>query len=135
MSFEDAVPGNRVVVRDLADARELFALLAAQQYEVAAFAYLDPEWRLLGMRQTPLGTRTAVHIPIRDVATDALAFAARHVVMAHNHPAGDPTPSADDRRVTGQLARALDALDITLLDHLVLAEGVEPASFRALGFL
>ena len=52
------------------------------------------------------------------------------MVMAHNHPSGDPTPSEADRALTRRLARALDALDMRLLDHLVLAGDGSPAFAR-----
>ncbi|RYD55748.1 MAG: hypothetical protein EOP60_05755 [Sphingomonadales bacterium] len=62
------------------------------------------------------------------------ALDAEAVVMAHNHPSGDSTPSVADREATRMLARALDGLGIRLLDHLVVTRnGV--SSFRAMGLL
>jgi DNA repair protein RadC len=55
-------------------------------------------------------------------------------VLAHNHPSGDATPSDSDRRSTRRLATAAEALDCTVLDHLVFAGG-ECASLRQLGYL
>ena len=112
----------------------LFAPLARAREEIAAFAYLDARWRLLGMRHA-MGLRPdSADIPMRAVVGDALAFDARAVVMAHNHPGGDPTPTPADRDATRQLAQLLGALDIRLVDHLVLARG-GVASLRALGLL
>jgi DNA repair protein RadC len=54
--------------------------------------------------------------------------------MAHNHPSGDPTPSAADRDMTRLLARTLGALDIRLLDHLIVTLS-GTTSFRRLGLL
>lgn len=121
------------LIADSAAARTLFAPLARERREVAAFAYLDPEWRLLGLRQTR-GSDTAIEVSLRLITADALAFDAAAMVMAHNHPGGDPTPSEADRALTRRLARTLDALDIRLLDHLVLA-GDQVTSFRAMGLL
>lgn len=120
-------------IADLEAARALFAPLAAERNEIAAFAYLDPEWRLLGLRHA-IGHGDAVALPVRTVAADALALDAAVVLMAHNHPSGDAQPSAADRMLTRRLARLLDALDIILFDHLVLAGGAI-TSFRALGLL
>jgi DNA repair protein RadC len=54
--------------------------------------------------------------------------------MAHNHPSGDPAPSAADREATRLLARALDTIEVQLVDHLIVAaEGM--TSFRRLGLL
>ncbi|WP_275427902.1 JAB domain-containing protein, partial [Stenotrophomonas maltophilia] len=78
--------------------------------------------------------RDRLDLPLREVAADAIAFHAFAVVMAHNHPSGDPTPSRADRETTERLARALDTLGVRLLDHLVIAaRGV--TSFRSLGLL
>ncbi len=55
-------------------------------------------------------------------------------MLAHNHPSGDPTPSSGDKRATGQLAAAAEALDCTVLDHLVFG-GDECTSFRQMGLL
>lgn len=73
-------------------------------------------------------------LPIREVVKDALAFGATGVVMAHNHPGGDPEPSAGDRDATRKMARALDPLGIRLLDHLVITRD-GAVSFRELGLL
>ena len=100
----------------------------------AVFAYLDPEWRLLGMRHMPSTGRDAVTVRVRDVVGDALAFDAAAVAMAHNHPSGDPTPSADDHLFTRRLSQALGAVGVRLVEHVVVADGGS-ASFRALGLL
>lgn len=126
-------PAPRAIV-DAAAAGRLFAMLAREQREVAGFAYLARDGRLLGMRHTRSGWVDALDVPVRAVACDALAFGASAVVMAHNHPSGDSTPSAADRDATRLLARALDALEVRLMDHLVVSSG-GIASFRALGLL
>lgn len=119
---------------DTAAASALFAPLAGERVEVVAFAYLAEDQRLLGVRHVRSGSVDTLDLPVRDVAADALAFDARGVVMAHNHPSGDPTPSRADREATRLLARALDPLGVRLLDHLVIARG-GMVSFRRLGLL
>lgn len=126
--------GSAPRITGLAAARALFAPISTEPVEVAAFAYLDPEWRLLGMRHARSALATAIDVPMRAVATDVLVFDCARVVMAHNHPSGDTAPSAMDRALTKRLARALDALGVQLFDHLVLA-GERVTSFRALGLL
>lgn len=120
--------------RDFAWARELVGPLSDQRREVAAFVYLDPEWRLVGLRHHPSPAADAATIVVRDVVRDALAHDARYVLMAHNHPSGDATPSRDDIAVTRRLARTLDAIDVTLIDHLVVSANAT-TSFRQLGLL
>ena len=78
------------------------------------------------------GGKDHVAISIRTVAVDALAFGAVGVVMAHNHPSGDATPSACDVAFTRALSAGLRTLEVVLLDHLVIA-GDEVTSLRAVG--
>jgi len=112
----------------------LFAALGDEPLEVAAFAYLDAEWALLGTRHVAGNWVDAADVPVREVAGDALALGAAAVVMAHNHPGGDPAPSLADCAATRRLARVLHALDIRLVDHVILAAN-GAASFRALSLL
>ena len=118
-------------IADLAAARALFAGLCDATVETVAVAYLDPNRRLLGMRHV-VGARDQVTISIRTVAVDALAFGAHGVIIAHNHPSGDATPSARDVAFTRALAAGLRTLEVMLLDHLVIA-GDEVTSLRAMG--
>ncbi|AQR75044.1 JAB domain-containing protein [Sphingomonas sp. LM7] len=123
--------------RRIADANAagaLFACLADEATEVMVFVYLDAEQRVLGMRHARSGSIDRLVLPIREIAADALAFGAVAVVMAHNHPSGDPTPSVADREATRLLARALATLEMRLVDHLIVAtQGI--TSFRNLGLL
>ena len=81
-----------------------------------------------------IGGRDQVVISIRTVAADALAFSASGVVIAHNHPSGDATPSARDVAFTRALAAGLRTLEVVLLDHLVIA-GDEVTSLRTMGVI
>jgi DNA repair protein RadC len=56
------------------------------------------------------------------------------VILAHNHPCGDPTPSSADRQVTRRLALAGEAIDLAVLDHIIIA-GRQCSSMRAMGLL
>ena len=117
-----------------AAAGDLFAPLAGEAIEVLAFVYLGEDQRVLGLRHARSGSIDALDLAVREIAADALAFGAAAVVMAHNHPSGDPTPSNADREATRLLARALDTLGVRLVDHLVVAaHGI--TSFRCLGLL
>ena len=124
-----SVPSPHIV--DLSAACLLFAGLRDAVRETVAVAYLDPNRRLLGMRHV-VGGRDHVVVSIRRIAADALAFDARGVVMAHNHPSGDATPSDRDLAFTCALAAALRTLEVVLVDHLVIA-GERVTSLRAMG--
>lgn len=133
MTLMQPVPDARMLTHPAAS-RALFAPIAEESTEVLAIAYLAADRRLLGMRHARSASVDTLKLPIRDIATDALAFGAAAVVIAHNHPSGDPTPSAADREATQMLAQALDPLGVRLIDHLVMTRN-SFASFRALGLL
>jgi len=82
------------------------------------------------------GRGTVNHTPVypREVVRRALALDAMAVIIAHNHPSGDPTPSEADIAMTGKIRDALSAVQITLHDHLIVGKSRE-TSFRALGLL
>ncbi len=122
------------VIPDFAAARALFAPIAEEPVEVAAFAYLDDSGALLGLRQLRSTLVELVELSIREVVTDALALGATAVVMAHNHPSGEARPSPGDIAVTRRLSDALGALGIQLHDHLVVTP-LRVSSFRQVGLL
>lgn len=78
-----------------------------------------------------LGTVDYTPVVARDVFRKAISWGAQAVVVAHNHPSGDPTPSADDLEVTKMLVAASKLVDVVLLDHLVLGA---PNSAGGLGY-
>lgn len=80
------------------------------------------------------GRGAAVDLPLRAIMADALRLGTQALVVAHDHPSGDPTPSRADRDATALLARVSRALGIRLHDHLIFGGG-RHVSFRALGLL
>lgn len=86
--------------------------------------YLDSRHRILHYATITVGILDASLIHPREVFRPAVAsLPCSGVIVAHNHPSGDPTPSPEDRAVTRQLCEAGRALGIPLLDHLVMGEG------------
>jgi DNA repair protein RadC len=81
--------------------------------------YLDRRHRALAHRRLTHGSDALTVVDPRQVFRVAVGVGAAAVILAHNHPSGDPTPSAQDRDVTDQVARAGRVLAIPLLDHLV----------------
>jgi DNA repair protein RadC len=80
------------------------------------------------------GDETGTLFPIREIIGDAAEHGSVGIVLAHNHPSGDARPSDCDCRSTRRLATAAEALDCTVLDHLVFA-GDGCTSLRQLGYL
>ncbi|MGZ2413037.1 DNA repair protein RadC [Sphingomonas sp. F9_3S_D5_B_2] len=96
-------------------------------------AHLDETARCLHLTRHD-GNETTSPFPLRDIIADAAAHGSAGIVLAHNHPSGDPRPSDSDCRSTRRLASAAEALDCAILDHLVFA-GEQCTSFRRLGLL
>jgi DNA repair protein RadC len=95
---------------------------------------LDGRHRVMRHELVSQGTLTASLVHPREVFRPALRDAAAAIVLVHNHPSGDPTPSAEDREVTSRLARAGELLGVRVLDHVVVAEHGY-TSLRELGWL
>jgi DNA repair protein RadC len=72
-----------------------------------------------------LGTQSASLVHPREVFGPALREGAASVIVIHNHPSGDPTPSREDLRLTRQLVEAARLLDVNLHDHVVIGNGTE----------
>jgi len=126
-------PGRRRL-RDSADAVALFGReLASRAEEALRVAHLDGDGWVLGVTAAD-GGRSEVDLPIARIVRDAIALGARGLVIAHNHPGGDPSPSRADKAATRRLADIARGLDIRLIDHLVFA-GDRFMSFRLLGLL
>ena len=111
----------------------LIAPLAVQSVEIVMLLYIDLNGRLNGIRYLR-GHRDWSEVPIRVLVADALAFEASAAFMAHNHPGGEIAASAADLAVTRRLARAFEAVNVSLIDHLVVAP-TGSTSLRRAGYL
>jgi DNA repair protein RadC len=114
--------------------RHFHARLRHATQERFVVVFLDGRHRVLGHELVSQGTLTASLVHPREVFRPALRACAAALVLVHNHPSGDPTPSDEDREVTRRLARAGELLGIRVLDHVVVAERGY-TSFREEGLL
>ena len=101
----------------------LMPLLAGRDRERCVALLLDTRHRLLEAVTVSVGSIDHTFMSPREVYRDALRGNAAAVVLGHNHPSGDATPSRDDEAVTRRLAAAGDMIGIELLDHLVVGDG------------
>jgi DNA repair protein RadC len=107
-----------------------------QCLEVEAFyvVSLGTQSQVRAIEELTRGTLNSSIVHPREVFRSAILAGAAAVIVAHNHPSGDPMPSADDRAVTRQLVDAGRLLDIPVCDHLILA-GARFVSFAEAGLL
>ena len=97
--------------------------LAGRPHEVFAVLFLDVRHRLIALEELFRGTLARTSVYPREVALRALHHHASAVVLAHNHPSGSVQPSPADLALTRQLQATLALLDISVLDHVIVAPG------------
>ena len=130
-SAEEPVP-----IRDPEAARALLAPeLEREEVEVFVVVLLDAQARTIGRVQVTRGILNSSLVHPREVFRIAIALNAAAIILAHNHPSGDPTPSPDDRAVTNQLVAAGRLLDIPVHDHIIIGHGGRFTSFAQAGLL
>ncbi len=112
----------------------LSTVLARERVEQFRILFLDDRGMLRA--DEVQGTGTVNHTPVypREVVRRALQLGASSLVLVHNHPSGDPTPSRDDVDMTRQISEAAGALSIVIRDHFIIGNG-RWFSFKATGLL
>jgi len=108
--------------------------MAHRETEQFRVLFLDRKNVLIADEEQAEGTVDHVPVYPREVAKRALELNASAIILVHNHPSGDPTPSQSDIAMTRKIEMALEALNITLHDHLIIGAAQE-LSFRSDGLL
>jgi DNA repair protein RadC len=98
------------------------ALIVDEVQEVFIALQLDNKNRVIGYQEVARGTGNACAVKPADVFRAAIIAGAISIIIAHNHPSGEPAPSAEDIALTKRIKRAGDLLGIAVLDHIVSAE-------------
>lgn len=106
--------------------------MAALDQEQLRVVLLDTKHRVLALRTVYQGTANQAKVRVAEVFRDAIRHGAVALVAIHNHPSGDPTPSAADVALTADLDRAGKLLEIDVLDHLIIGSNAH-VSLRRLG--
>lgn len=122
-AFHPGPPGARRQIAAPDDAVDVVRpLLDGRDRECGVLVALDTRHRVIATTVVSIGTVGTTFLSPREVYRDALALGASAIVVAHNHPSGDPEPSADDERITRRLVEAGTVLGVELLDHVVLGD-------------
>jgi DNA repair protein RadC len=122
--FEETLPIGEVI-RSPADTETfLLARLRDRPHEVFCCLYLDNRHRVIRFEELFRGTIDGTSVYPREVVKQALTVNAAAIILAHNHPSGVAEPSQADERITRRVKSALELVDIRLLDHLVIGDGV-----------
>lgn len=108
--------------------------MADEQREEFRVLFLDRKNRLIANERLARGSVHEVSVPMRGLVKRALQLEATAIILAHNHPSGDPTPSRADIEMTKELVTMGRALAITIHDHVIVGRE-KVASFKALGLM
>jgi DNA repair protein RadC len=124
-----------VKIRNPADIqRLLIERVRVLDQEVFYVVALDSQSQVRAVHEVTRGTLNSSLVHPREVFRAAILAGAAGIIIAHNHPSGDPTPSADDRAVTRQIVDAGRLLDVPRYDHVILG-GERYVSFAEAGLL
>jgi DNA repair protein RadC len=127
--------GDAWLIRTPADAAEpLVDAMGSLEREELRVLLLDTKNIVVARRTVYRGNLAGSSVRVGEVFRDAVRACAAAIIVVHNHPSGDPSPSGEDLRITSELVEAGRLLDIELLDHLVIGRG-RWTSLRSLGAL
>ncbi len=121
-------------ITSASDVAALFGHLRREKREHVCAIFLDTKGYVLRSMTIHIGTVNASLVGPREIFREAVREGATSIIVVHNHPSGDPTPSPEDVAVTDRLVEVGKALDILVLDHVILGENRE-FSFKERGLL
>lgn len=101
----------------------LTSFFFGRRNETVFILCLDAKCKVLCCKEIGEGSVNSAGVPVRRVVEAALGVNATTVVLAHNHPSGLALPSSEDVQTTYRVAAALETVDITLADHIIVADG------------
>ncbi len=118
-----AAPHERPTVKSPADAANLLMLeMGMLEQEHLRAVILDSKNHVVKIHTVYIGSLNTAVVRVGELFREAIRLNAAAVIVAHNHPSGDPTPSAEDVHVTRQIVEAGKLLNIDVLDHLVICQ-------------
>jgi len=130
----DADPGTVAPVRDAASvAAYLRPRLEAEEVEAFVVLVLNGKNCVVACAEVSRGTLTAALVHPREVFRPAIALGGAALILAHNHPSGDPRPSAEDMAITTRLREVGTLIGIAVLDHVVIGAGGRYVSMAEAG--
>lgn len=118
----DDSPVNRPIL-DPEDLVEIFRGMQDESKEKLVVVSLDSQLKILAFEIVCIGGLNVVHAKKAEIVRTPIILQAHRMVLIHNHPAGDPTPSDDDKSNTQSLVSFCDELGIPLVDHIIIGDG------------
>ena len=121
---------DRITISRPTDVVPMLADIAKSDRENFVVLHLDARNQLNSMEIVSIGSLNASLVHPREVWKGAILANAASIILAHNHPSGDPTPSREDIELTGRLKQSAEIMGVDLLDHLVVAPGGRHISMK-----
>lgn len=133
--LKGSVQGENVAIHSSKDAAEyLNDVLSLEKQEKFYCLYLNTKNKIIYEKTVFIGSLNASIVHPREVYKEALRRSAASVIVAHNHPSGDPTPSREDINVTKRLVKVGEVMGIECLDHIIIGDG-RYVSLKELGYM
>lgn len=119
-----AAPEQRAQIRSPGDAAQLMMVeMSHLDQEHLRVICLDTKNRVQKIQTVYIGSLNSSMVRVGELFKDAVRLNSAALIVIHNHPSGDPTPSPEDIQVTGQIIEAGKLLDVEILDHLIIGAG------------
>jgi len=133
---EGSLPYNTKSIRAPDSAAELLRdFIGDADREMAVEICLDTKNKPVAIHVISVGTLNSSVIHPREIFKAAILTNAASIILSHNHPSGDPTPSKEDLDVTGRLVEAGKIIGIDIMDHIIIGAGKEFVSLKARGLM
>lgn len=113
---------EKILVRNSNEAYELLRDISKKKQEYIISLFLNSRFEVLDKRVICIGSLDGVSILPRDIIIPALELNASSIIMAHNHPSGDASPSKEDVFITERIREGLELVGLNLLDHIVIGK-------------
>ncbi len=126
-------PGSQLKsARESAEHLRAFLSNHPQDQEHFVVVFLDSQNQIIETEVISTGSLATAAVFPREIVKRLLSLEAGAIIVGHNHPSGETTPSNSDRALTKKLQRGLEAIDVSLLDHLVIGDGFYSFSVQGL---
>lgn len=121
--LEESSAGSLPIVTSTQVYSLMIPSIKGLRHEECWILLLNTSNRLISRRRVTVGGEAATVIDVRQIVRTAISEGASALILVHNHPSGDPTPSAADIRETESLRNACETCSLSLLDHVIICDG------------
>lgn len=120
---EKHLPNQKISSPDILS-QYFMEILRHEQKECFIVTFLDTKCKMMGYKTISIGSLTASIVHPREVYKTAIQKSAHSIIVVHNHPSGDPSPSREDLQITERLKKVGEVIGIPLLDHIIIGDGI-----------